>query len=223
MSPRTSSIPKALVPVAGRPFADWQLAWLAGQGVRRVVYSIGHLGDMIVEYVGDGRRWGLEAKFVSDHPGLLGTAGAIRHAADTGVLEEAFFVLYGDSYLTLDLASVEAAFHRSGQPALMTVLRNNGQWDISNVVYRGDRVVVYDKDLLVRPKEMVYIDYGLLVLTRSLIVQAVPAGGASDLSHMLRDLAATGRLAALEASERFYEVGSPQGLRELEAHIAGRG
>src|ERR1700691_2559314 len=119
MKPYTSTVPKCLLPIVGRPFADWQLAWLASEGVDRVVYCIGHLGHLVREYVGNGSAWGLKASFVDEGTELLGTAGALRLAADRAVLDESFFVLYGDSYLSVNLTSVEEAFRSSERPALM--------------------------------------------------------------------------------------------------------
>ena len=86
MAPATDEIPKALLPVAGRPFADWQLGWLASQGVDRVTYSIGYLGDLIRDHVGTGENWGLGVDYVDDSKGtnvgamveaLAATRGAV--------------------------------------------------------------------------------------------------------------------------------------------------
>src|SRR4051794_22631685 len=110
MRPHTETVPKALLPVGGRPFADWQLQRLAEGCVTRVVYSVGYLGEMIEEHVGDGRRWGIDVHYAYERGGLLGTAGAVRNAIDLGLLDEHFFVLYGDSYLSVDMVAVWRAF-----------------------------------------------------------------------------------------------------------------
>src|SRR6267378_5412193 len=104
----------------------WQLEHLAAQGIERVTYSIGYRGDLLREHVGDGSRFGLRVSWVDEGKRLLGTGGAIRLALDEGALDEAFFVLYGDSYLPVSMSDVERAWRQSGQPALMTVLRNEG-------------------------------------------------------------------------------------------------
>ena len=221
MRPRTAAVPKALLPVLGEPFADWQLRLLARCGIERVVYCVGYRGDQLRAHVGDGARYGLRVAWVDEGRRLLGTAGALRLALDRGALDEAFFVLYGDSYLPVDVAAVEAAWARSGLPALMTVLRNEGRWDRSNCVYRDGRVVLYDKG---RPDdrraEMAWIDYGLSVLSRAVIAERVPPGAVADLADVQRDLSSAGQLAGMEVRERFYEAGSPEGLRELEAYLS---
>ena len=89
------------------------------------------------------RSWELRSNIPSMARSLLGTAGAIRQALP--LLPERFFVLYGDSYLTCDYRAVEAAFVRSGMPGLMTVYRNEGRYDTSNVEFDGAQIVRYDK------------------------------------------------------------------------------
>lgn len=223
MRPLTETMPKALIPVLGRPFADWQLRLLAEQGVERVVYCIGHLGGMLRAHVGDGSRHGLAVVLCDEGDRPLGTAGAIRRAAELGLLDDSFFVLYGDSYLPVDLCAVEGAWRRSAAPALMTVMRNDDRWDRSNCIFRDGRVVLYDKSRPAdRRAEMRWIDYGLTVLTRPLLTGGGQPASFSDLADVQRDLSIRGALAGLEVTERFYEAGSPAGLRELEEYLRGR-
>jgi NDP-sugar pyrophosphorylase family protein len=220
MRPLTEAVPKALVPVLGRPFADWQLELLAEQGVERMVCCTGYRGDLLREHVGDGSRFGIAVSWSDEGSSLRGTAGAIRLAHDRGLLDEAFLVLYGDSYLPVDLAGVEAAWRRSGAPALMTVMRNDERWDRSNCIYADGRVVLYDKSRPAgRRDEMRWIDYGLSVLTGPTVADLVPSGTVVDLAALQHILSVSGRLAGVEVRERFYEAGSPAGLRDLEAHL----
>jgi NDP-sugar pyrophosphorylase family protein len=207
-------LPKTLVPVAGRPFADHQLTWLEEQGVEEVVYCIAYRGDQIREYVGDGSNWGLSVTYVDEGSNLRGTGGALRLAYDEGALGERFAVLYGDAYLRLDLPSVFHAFEASTRPALMTVLRNEGRWDKSNANFDGNLVTRYSKS----QDDFEWIDYGLLVLERDVLAE-IPADQPSDLADLLSRLAEEGRVAGFEAKERFYEIGSPSGLAELEAFL----
>ena len=208
-------LPKTLVPVAGRPFADHQLTRLAEQGVRNVVYCIGYRGDQIRDYVGNGERWGLKVTYVDEGSDLRGTGGALRLAYDAEVLGESYAVLYGDSYLRLDLARVHEAFRASGRPALMTVLRNEGRWDRSNADFDGELVTRYSKT----EGEFEWIDYGLSILTRD-IVGEIPNDAPADLAELFTRLSRAGRLAGLEVPDRFYEIGSPEGLAELERFLA---
>lgn len=222
MRPATVDTPKWLLPVAGRPFAEWQLRWLAAQGVDSVVAAIGHLGEQIRVDVGDGRRFGVRVEYSPDGPGLVGTGGAIRLAVDRGLLDDRFLVLYGDSYLSVDVGAVWAAFEREGRPALMTVYENAGRFDASNVAFAGGVVIRYTKHASASDETAAplrFIDYGLSVLDRS-VVDLVPAGAVVDLADVFEALAASGRLAGFEAHDRFYEIGSPDGLRDLERHLS---
>lgn len=203
--------PKALVPVAGEPFVFHQLRLLARHGARRVVLCIGHLGDQIVDAVGDGARFGLEIAYSFDGPEPVGTGGALRRALR--LLGDTFLVTYGDAYLTIDHASVQQAFERSGRPALMTVLRNDGRWNASNAVFEGGLVTAYDKKA--PPRGARWVDYGLLALE----ARVVEEEAASDLSDVCSELASRGRLAGFVAHERFYEIGTPEALAETEAFL----
>ena len=217
LRPITETIPKALVKVADRPFVFHQLDWLREEGVRRVVLCVGFLGDQIRDAVGDGRQFGLAVDYSFDGDQLLGTGGALKKALPQ--LGQAFFVLYGDSYLRCSLADVESAFRAAGMPALMTVLRNAGRWDHSNVLFQGDRLVRYDKK---DPSpEMQHIDYGLSVV-RSSIFEPYDSDERIDLADIFMALSERKELAAFEVRERFYEIGSQAGLKETEEFLANK-
>jgi NDP-sugar pyrophosphorylase family protein len=210
LRPLTGSSPKALLDVNGEPFIAHQLRLLARNGIDRVVLCVGFLGDMIRDVVGDGQRFGLRVDYSFDGPQLLGTAGAVRHAAS--LLGEAFFVLYGDSYLLCDYAAVQRAFERGGCAGLMTVYRNEGLFDRSNVEFAAGGVVVYDKRR--QTPRMEHIDYGLGVFERRVFVEP-PGTEFADLAEVYADLLARHELAAFEMHERFYEIGSFEGLQSL--------
>ena len=212
LRPITEKIPKSLVSVAGEPFLAHQLRLLHSRGVRKAVMCVGYLGEMIEQEVGDGAAFGIELRYSFDGPKLLGTGGALRQALP--MLGEEFFVLYGDSYLPIDYAAVLETFHASGQPGLMTVFRNEGAWDTSNVHFENGRIVRYDKRE--RSPEMRHIDYGLGVFRSSVFAER-PAGEAFDLADVQRGLVAKDALAGHEVFQRFYEMGSHSGLAELEA------
>lgn len=214
LRPLTDQIPKALVEVAGAPFVYHQLRLLAGQGVQKVVFCVGYRGEQIVEAVGDGAQFGIKVDYVFDGPALLGTGGALVKALP--LLGDAFSVLYGDSYLLCDFQAVEDAFRSSGCAALMTVFRNDEQWDTSNVEFDGTEIVKYSKTD--RNDRMRYIDYGLGILSLGSFAGR-SAGAAFDLAALYEELASRGELAAFEVHCRFYEVGSLAGIRDLAEHL----
>jgi NDP-sugar pyrophosphorylase family protein len=217
LGPVTGTIPKSLVEVAGRPFAEHQIELLRRHGFTDIVFLVAHLGEMIRGALGDGARLGVRVSWVFDGPVPLGTGGAIRRALPH--LGEAFFVLYGDSYLDCDYAAIARAFERSGKSGLMTVCRNDDRWDRSNVQFDG-RIVRYDKEH--RTPGMRHIDYGLGAF-RKTAFDGRPSDAAFDLAVVYQDLLARGDLAGFEVPTRFFEIGSPAGLEETRAHLAAKG
>jgi NDP-sugar pyrophosphorylase family protein len=213
LRPITEKIPKSLVAVAGEPFMSHQLRMLRAQGITRAVCCIGHLGEMIEAEYGDGAEWGIELSYSYDGPKPLGTGGALFQALPK--LGDAFFVLYGDSYLPIDYRAVESTWRASGQPALMTVFRNEGAWDTSNVEFGDGRIIRYDKKE--RTPAMLHIDYGLSIFTSATFAGKPEA---FDLADIQRELVLAGRMAGYESMHRFYEIGSHAGLAELEAYLA---
>lgn len=215
LRPITEKVPKVLVPVAGRPFLAHQLELLHKQGIRRVVLCLGHLGEMVVKEFGDGAAYGMQLEYSFDGPKLLGTGGALRQALPK--LGGRFFVLYGDSYLTCPFAPIAEFFERSGKAGLMTVYRNEGRYDTSNVVFRDGEILVYDKR--VKLPEMRHIDYGLSLFRAEVFAQ-YPADEKFDLADVMTQLVARKQLAGYEVPERFYEIGSHAGLAELNALLS---
>ena len=214
LRPITEKIPKSLVPVAGRPFLAHQLAMLHTRGIRHVVLCIGFLGEMIQREFG-GEAYGIKLDYSFDGEKLLGTGGAIKRALPK--LGEEFFILYGDSYLPIPYAPVAEFFHRSGKLGLMTVYRNEGQWDTSNVEFHQGQILAYDKKN--KTPAMHHIDYGLGVFHKAAF-DGIPE--VCDLAALYQDLLRNGELAALEVQERFYEMGSPAGLAELETLLQSK-
>jgi NDP-sugar pyrophosphorylase family protein len=210
--------PKALLAVAGRAFVDWQLERVAASGFTRVLFCVGHLGDQIRAHVGTGTVFGLSVEYSDDGPDLLGTAGALRRALE--LLEASFLVTYGDSYLPFDYsAPLRDLLAHSEALGTMSVFLNRGRWDASNAAVQGERVVRYEKGSSDAALE--YIDYGALALRRE-VIEGLPLGEHRGLDALQAELARSGRLRALAARERFYEVGSEAGLRELERKLLGQ-
>ncbi len=215
LRPITETIPKSLVAVAGRPFIEHQLEQLQREGIRHVVLCVGYLGEMVRDVVGDGSRFGLRVDYSFDGPKLLGTGGALRQALP--LLGETFFVLYGDSYLPIPFAPVAETFLKSGKQGLMTVYRNEGSHDTSNVVFTDGRIRIYDKKAKL-PK-MRHIDYGLELL-KPAAFEPFAGREAFDLAELLQDLLRRDQLAGHEVLTRFYEIGSHAGLTELDTLLA---
>jgi NDP-sugar pyrophosphorylase family protein len=231
LRPITEKIPKSLLPVAGKPFLAHQLELLQSRGIRRAVLCLGYLGEMIQREFGDGAAFGIKLDYSfdssrrlvapksdeggsaakADGPKLLGTGGAIKRALP--LLGDEFFVLYGDSYLPVAYRPIAEFFRRSGKLGCMTVYRNEGRYDTSNVVFHDGEITVYDKKN--RSPEMRHIDYGLSLFKAS-VFESYSAGQPFDLAEVMGKLVREKQLAGYEVRERFYEIGSPAGLSELE-------
>ena len=211
MRPLTESIPKSMLPVAGMPFIGHQLRLLSRQRFYRVVLCCGHMQEQVRAYVEDGSAFDVYVRYSSDGPQPLGTGGALRHALP--LLGSKFLVMYGDSYLVQPLQPVWEAYCASGSSALMTVFRNRNAWDRSNVELLDGRILSYDKQA--RTPSMQHIDYGLNCFSAAAFLDW-PAGARFDLAEVQRRALAAGQLAGFEVAQRFYEIGSPAGLRETD-------
>ena len=208
LGPRAEKMPKSLIRVAGQPFLAHQLTFLRKQGLKQIVICVGHLGEMIQAQFGNGADFDMTLKYSFDGPSLLGTGGALRKALP--LLGNQFFVIYGDSYLPTDFGAVLSAFHESGKTALMTVFHNQNRWDASNVHFENGRILAYSKSE--KTDSMHHIDYGLSLFTTRAF-DGTPEK--FDLAGLQGRLLAKGELAGYEVHERFYEIGSPDGLAEL--------
>ncbi len=217
LRPLTEVIPKALVDVHSEPFIAHQLRLLSSNGIKRVIMCVSYLGEIIQTAVGDGKRFGVQVEFSFDGPRLLGTAGAIKKALP--LLGESFYVVYGDSYLPCDYRMIQTAYEKSGRVALMTVFKNDGRWDRSNVEFSGGQIMSYDKKN--QTPMMRHIDYGLGVFNQAAFGM-VPGDQPYDLAMLYQNLLNQGELAAYEVSERFYEIGTFAGLEEMRRYVAAQ-
>lgn len=214
LRPVTETIPKSLIEINGTPFIAQQLQLLKSRSFQNVVICLGFLGEQVVDYVGDGKKFGLDVSYSFDGDTLLGTAGAIKKALP--ILPDNFFVTYGDSYLPTNYRQIQDYYIYTHKPALMTVFKNDNQWDQSNIEFKSGDILVYDKKH--KTPAMQYIDYGLSMFHRSCF-ECVASDRATDLADLLQSLLTKNQLAGFEVPERFYEVGSFTGIEELNTVI----
>ena len=214
LHPFTLNIPKSLIKVAGKPFIFYQLKNLRKQGIKKIVLCTGHLGEMIKSYVGDGSKFDLDVLYSTDGNKLLGTGGAIKKALP--LLDDNFFVLYGDTFLPIDFYDVEKAFLSCKQLSLMTILKNKGKWDKSNVFLKKNLLIEYNKR---NPTaKMEYIDYGLSILSAN-IFKKYSNKKKFDLSSIFEELSAKNQIKGFEVAERFYEIGTHNSIKETEKYF----
>jgi len=215
----TINRPKSLVDILGKPFLAYQLELLQAGGITDIVLCIGHLGKQIQDIFGDGSKYGVRIRYSQeDRP--LGTAGALKNAES--LLDDTFFVMYGDSYLFLDFPKLMAYFVSQNKLGLDTIFKNNDSYDKSNIVIKGNLVTRYSKTE--KTKDMIYIDYGAAIFRKE-VLQLIPENRFSPVEELFLRLIEREQLLAFEVKERFYEIGSPRGLKDFEefaVHRLGR-
>lgn len=209
----TKDQPKSMVQISGKPFLEYQLDLLKRQAVRDIILCTGRFKEQIENYFRDGREFGVNMKY-SREDKLLGTAGALKKAES--LLNDVFFTMYGDSYLFLDFNHVMSYFESRNKLALMTVYKNYDRYDRSNTVVEGNLVKKFSKKE--KTKDMVYIEYGANIFKKE-ILRMIPENQFYSLDDLFPRLIEMEELLAFEVGERFYEIGSPQGLREFEEYI----
>lgn len=214
LRPMTDLIPKSMIEIEGKPFIEYQLEMIRKQRVTDVVLCIGYLGDQIENHVGDGCKFGVKVKYSYEGKELFGTAGALKNAEH--LLNDQFFVMYGDSYLFVDFSAVLSYFKRFNKLGLMVVYKNHNQFDKSNVVVENNLVKVYDKKS--KTDGMHYIDYGAMLLRKRLL-DLIPYGQSCALEDVLVPVVEQGEVLAYEVQERFYEIGSLNGINGFKKYV----
>ena len=212
----TKMRPKSMVEICNKPFLAYQLELLRANGIIDVVLCIGHLGIQIIDTFGDGSKFGVHIRY-SVEDKALGTAGALKNAES--LLGIIFFIMYGDSYLFLNFPRVMSHFLSQGKLGLTTVFRNHDAYVGSNMVISGNKVLKYSKTE--KFEDMVYIDYGASIFKKEALC-LVPENHVYSLEDLFTRLIEKEELLAFEVYDRFYEIGSPQGLNDFAAFEKGQ-
>ena len=217
LRPITTNIPKSLLKVNGEPFIIHQLRNLKFHGFKNVIICIGHLGSKIKEVIQDGSKFGLNVFYSSENEKLLGTGGAILNAFS--LLDDYFFIQYGDSWLEINYSKVYKKFINSNKTGLMTIHKNNDLWDKSNVEFVNNQIILYSKKKI--NNNMKYIDYGLGILSKKTFNNRLK-GEVFDISEIYEELSIRKELIHYIAKKRFFEIGSYEGLVEIEKYFKER-
>lgn len=214
LRPITETIPKSMILIEGKPFLEYQIEFLKRAGITDLVLCVGYLSEKIEEYFGDGRRLGVTIKYSFDGNTPLGTAGALKRAEH--LLQNYFFVMYGDSYLFLDFQRAYDQFISTSKQALMVIFKNNNLYDRSNVAVENGLITRYDKKN--SSGDLIYIDYGALIFSKN-VFNIIPNNQTYSLEKVIQDLIQRRQISAFEAVERFYEIGSHKGMDEFKEYI----
>ena len=210
----TKEIPKSMIMVNRRPFLEHQLDLFKAIGVKDFVLCVGHLSSVIKKHFGNGELFGVNIRYSIEKDSLLGTGGALKNAED--LLEDEFFVMYGDSYLPIDYRKPLAHFHKFNKLGLNVVYKNMDRYDKSNIAVKDGVITEYSKG---GGKQIVYIDAGLSIFKKE-ILDLIPENRVLQLYDLFNKLIDNKELLAFETKQRFYEIGSLSGLSELEAFLS---
>ena len=211
-----SPLPKSLQDIYNLPFFQYQLEIMIQAGFNKFVFCVGYGAKEIEDYFGDGSSFGITIQYSNDGEQLLGTGGAIKKALP--LLKDQFIVIYGDSFMDVNYFAVILKFLYSNKPALMTIMHNNNQFDKSNIVYSNKKIISYNKK---HPRiTMHYIDYGISIFNKYLFTQYNQ--DIFDLSDLQSHLADKQLLEAYEVYNRFYEIGTPNALKEFKQYAKQR-
>ena len=217
LRPITEKIPKSLIEINGVPFVYHQLELLEKKGFKNIHFCLGFLGEQVEKVVKESEYFKrLSISFSYDGNTLLGTGGTIRKIINQ--LPEYFFVTYGDSYLDIDFNDIQEIFESKKQNynSLMTVYKNKDLFDTSNVIFENDSIELYSKTK--KDSRMAHIDYGVGILSNK-CMDNYDKNIIFDLAELYENLSLKKELYGYEVFQRFYEIGSLQGIKDLSNYL----
>lgn len=203
-----------MVKIHGKPFIQYQLELLKKNNLNDIILCVAQGSSIIENFVGDGRSFGLDVKYSYDGSNLLGTGGAIKNSLRN--VNEYFFVIYGDSYLDINYKEVYDYYLLNDKKSVLTVFENNNLLDRSNIIFKNNKILKYCKNS--DDKEMTYIDYGLSILNKKDFVD-FDDKDSFDLSNLYDTLVKEDKLNAFKITERFYEIGSIEGINDFSKYM----
>jgi len=206
-------IPKSMIQIEGKPFLEYQIEMLKKQSIKDIVLCAGHLSEKIIEYFGNGEKYGVNIQYSHDGDKPLGPIGALKKAES--LLENIFFTMYGDSYVFIDFKRVYSYFSQYDKKALMVVYQNNDRYDISNIVVNNGRVTRYNQE---KTPDMKYIDYGVQIF-RKKILKNIQKNTFFSTKDFFPKLIKENELLAFEANKRFYHIGNLKALEEFKKYV----
>lgn len=206
-------IPKSMIEIQGKPFLEYQIENVKKHSITDIVLCIGHLSEQIKDYFGNGKKLGVNICYSYDKDKPLGPIGALKNAES--LLQDTFFIMYGDSYVFVDFDKVYSYFKKQNKTALMVVYQNFDKFDTSNIIINNEKVAKYGGE---KTKETTYIDYGVS-LFRKKIFENIPADTFYLTNDLFSKLVKQKELLAYEVKKRFYHIGTPEALKEFKKYI----
>lgn len=210
-------IPKPMLPVNGKPVLEHQIACLQRQGITDIILSIGHLGDQIQAYFGDGSRFGVHIRYLREAV-PLGTAGALYDLK--GSVDEDFFLINGDLIFDVDLHRL-MAFHKAAQAAATLLGHPNDHPYDSGVILADAQGRV--SGWLTKEEERGWyrncVNAGIHVLSPALL-EKLDAPRKTDLDReLLKPLIPTGKVYVCRTPEYVKDMGTPERIAQVERDL----
>ncbi|MBI2438318.1 MAG: nucleotidyltransferase family protein [Lentisphaerae bacterium] len=213
--------PKALAPIAGRPFLEWQLQWLAQQGIHEAHLAAGHLGQAIQDYVAS-KPLPLTVT-VSVEPAPLGTGGGLKYV-EPFVKTDPFLILNGDSLLpNLDFQALADTGQMPGALATLAVTRIESADRYGTVEFNEQKRVTAFREKAAGVSG--WVNGGAYLARRKLLTRIDPGKPASLETDVFPSLCAERRLSVFVAPPPLLDMGTPEGLQAMERYLqttAGR-
>jgi histidinol-phosphate phosphatase family protein len=214
MRPITDDRPKPMVPILGRPFLEYQIEQLRDQGFERVLLLLGYLPDVVQNYFGDGRGWGVHIDYSVTAPEQLTSS---RVVAARHMIDDCFLLLYCDNYWPMQMNRLWARFREAGKPGLITVYANKDGYSRGSALLDQNRNVrVFDRLRTTPGLREIEISYAILT---DASLALLPAQDTLFEEAIYTPLAEQGRLTAYVSDHRYYSVGSLDRLPATEAFM----
>ena len=215
LRPLTEDMPKPMLPLAGRPLLEHIIAHLRNCGVTDLAINLHHLPEVVMDYFGDGSRWGVNLRYsVEDR--LLGSAGGVKRLQP--FFDDTFLVYYGDVFTLADLGSMISLHRRRQVLATMALYQVPDPWN------RGI-VELDDQQLITRfvekpARERAFSDLanaGIYVLEPD-VLKWIPAGQPWDFGHDVFPalLAAETRVAGYIIRDSLIDIGLPEKYEQAD-------
>lgn len=207
MRPLTDHTPKPLLKVGDKPLIVWHIERLAEAGFKEIVINHAHLGQQIEESLKDGSQWGVQIRY-SPEKVALETAGGIANALHL-LGDTPFLVVNGDTFSDIDYASLQHAL-QPNQQAHLVMVDNPPQHPAGDFVLEKGLVAEHGAAKLTFSGVGVY---------RPELFADVEKGQPAKLAPLLRNAMAQGQVSGQHHRGKWYDIGTPQRLAELDAQL----
>ncbi len=207
LRPLTSTIPKPVVPLAGRPFIAYMLDWLRAHGVQEAILAAGFMADEVKAVLGDGSGLGIRLEYVLE-PKPLGTGGALKYAQD--LLHDRFLMLNGDVLTDIDLGAQLEQHERAGARATLALVEVEDPSAYGLVRLAADHAVeeFIEKPASAHPPHL--INAGVYVLERDVLDEIAPTGTPSSIERDVFPQLIGQGLFGCPARGYWLDIGTPE-------------